>query len=916
MQRDVLFELLNRSPGAVFVVTPNRRLSRAISAEFDGNQASQGLTVWQTPQVLPFAAFVAKLHDMAQHTPDLADVRAPLTRVQERAVWEGVIADSGLGLLPSAVAAALAANAWMLAHQWNVATRVRQYTAVADTRVFTTWTDEYQRRVTAMAATDAARLPDVMRAFIDSGAVAAPEHVVLAGFEDTTAQQQRFFDALQARGTVCERLEPSRHDATPLRASCLDVRDENKRMADWATARIAADPGVRVGVVVPDLTTRRRSLVAALDAALMSDRLVKPASVRPYTVSLGGSLSDVALVAFYLRLLRLPLVTVEFEEASVVLRSPYFTGAADERAARDVLDAQLRRRCRSSLNFDQLFEAAQASARETGVNVGQLLAGLRTLNQWRRQYANRSRMPSEWAGAFAQLLGSINLPSGADRALDSAEYQARARWQESLGEFAALDRAIRRISAADAMRHLENIAGEAVFQPEGGTPPVQVLGVLEANGLTFDHLWVMGLTADAWPPPARPDALLPVELQRAVGMPGASAATELQRARRQLQQLLQSAPEVIVSHATVEADRKLAPSPLIATFAQYAPPKRAARLIDAIASVRLTATLDAIAPPLMRKSPLEPMGAAPPIPLRGGASVLQNQAACPFRAFATHRLNARAIESPHDGFDYRERGQLVHDTLAAFWVALPEPTRDALATMPQQDRRELLRIAAHAAQLRLQNRRGVVSTALTELESDRLVRVIDQWLRYELTARTAFRVVAIEEARAMHVGPLTLAARLDRVDEYPDGSRVVIDYKTGGAKNAGWLDARPDEPQLLLYLTAAEPAARAIALARVRAGDVGLVGLSADPQLLPGRSSSWNPPHATWEALVDHWSSVLERLAIQFADGVAAVDPKRLPQTCRFCDLPTLCRINERGGSVVANLLDDEESMPWISDEE
>jgi ATP-dependent helicase/nuclease subunit B len=906
MQRDALFDLLALSPAAVCVVTSNRRLARSLTAEFDQYQADRSRKMWETPQILPFVAFVAKLYDAAQHDPSLKGVQTPLTRVQERALWEAVVGDSELGLLSSAAAAALAADAWTLAHQWNVASRVRRYTSVADTRVFVSWADEYQRRVAAASATDVARLPDIVRDHVDSDAIAAPQRLILAGFDETTVQQQRLFDALVARGARCDRFEPTQHDAKPLRAACRDARDENEKVADWATACLTADPAARIGIVVPDLTSRRRSLVAALDAALVPDRLLAPLSVRPYTVSLGDPLSDVALVAFSLRSIRLTLISVEFEEASAVLRSPYFSGATHERDARELVDAQLRRRCQRSVDFELVFEAAQASARDCGVDAAQLLAGLRMLSQWRRQHATRSRRPSEWASAFAQMLQSISaFSAGGDRVLDSAEYQALARWQELLTEFATLHRTVGRLTAAAAVGQLERIARETIFQPEGGTPPIQVLGVLEANALTFDHLWIMGLTADAWPPPSKPNPLLPIELQRAAGMPGAGAAAELQRARRQLQRLLQSAPEVIVSHATIEADRKLAPSPLIASFEQWGAPRPAARLIDAMAAVALTSSRDAVAPPWR-----------PLMPVRGGAAVLQNQAACPFRAFAVHRLNARAIESPHDGFDYRERGQLVHDTLAAFWVSLPEPTRDALAATPEQRRSALLRAAAAAAQLRLQRRRGKLSAALTELESARLVRVIEQWLDYEIRTRPAFRVVAIEEARTMYVGPLTLAARLDRVDECPDGARIVIDYKTGGTKNAGWLDERPDEPQLPLYLTASESAARAIALARVRTGDVAFNGYAAEPELLPGRSSQWKERYTSWGALVDHWSIMLERLAMQFAAGDAAVDPKRLPQTCRYCDLPTLCRINERGGAVITGAVEDEDGTLWVRDEE
>ena len=910
MQRDSLFDLLASSPAATCVVTSNRRLARSLAAEFDRYQSDRARTVWETPRILPFGAFVTTLYDVAQHDPGVKSMPAPLTAAQERALWEAVVSDSELGMLSSGAGAALAADTWALAHQWDVASRVRRYTAVADTRVFVNWAGEYQRRVEAAHATDQARLPDIVRECVDAGAIAGPPRLLLAGFDETTPQQQQLFDALITRGTLCERFELAPHAATPRRAACLDEHDENEKVADWVAARLVARPRARIGIVVPQLGSRRRSLTAALDAALVPDRLLAPTGARPYTVSLGGTLSEVALVAFFLRSIRLALGRVPFEEASAMLRSPYFAGSVHERDARGLVDAQLRQRCQRSVDFERIFEAVQASARDCGVDVAQLLAGLRALSQWRRQHATRSRRPSDWASAFAQALQSIGTVAGSpivsDSALDSNEYQALARWQELLGEFAALDRIVRRLAPAAALGQLERLARETIFQPDGGAPPVQVLGVLEANALTFDHVWVMGLTAEVWPPPVQPDPLLPIELQRAAGMPGASATAELERSRRQLQRLLQAAPEVIVSHATVAVDRQIAPSPMIASFEEWTPPRRAARLIDVMAPSALTITRDAVAPPWRATTPL-----------RGGAAILQNQAACPFRAFALHRLSAKAIESPHDGFDYRERGQLVHDTLATFWTSLPEPTRDALVATSGSQRHELLSAAAEAAQLRLQRRRGTFSAALTGLESARLVRVIEQWLQHEAGTRSAFRVVAIEDARTMQVGPLTVTGRLDRVDEGADGAHIVIDYKTGGTKNPGWLEARPDEPQLPLYLTASEPTAQAIALARVRTGDVGFSALAAEPDLLPGRSNlQWKAEHASWSALVDHWSDVLARLAIKFAAGDAAVDPKRLPQTCRYCDLPTLCRINERGGMVTAGAAADDDSTPWVRDDE
>src|SRR5918993_2800935 len=496
MQRAALFELLTDSPEAIFVVTSNRRLARALAAEFDRYHIADGRAVWSTPHILPFSAFVATLYDAAQHDPDLAGVPAPLTTAQEHGLWEAVVSDSNLGMLSPTVGAALAADAWALAHQCNVASSVRRYTAVADTRVFVKWSDEYLRRAEAALATDQARLPDIVREYVEAGTIPTPGRVLLAGFDETTPQQQRLFDALVRRGTACDRFEPLQHHRPPQRAACLDSHDEHEKVADWAAARIAANPRARIGIVVPQLDSRRRSLKAALDAALVPDRPLASASARPYTISLGGPLSEVALVAFFLRSIRLTLVRVPFEEASAMLRSPYFAGAASERDARDLMDAQLRQRCQRSVEFERIFEAAQTSARDCGAVVGRLLAGLRALGQWRRQHATRSYRPSEWAGAFAQALQSVSEAAGGlaagESALDSIEYQAFARWRELLSEFAALDRTVRRLAAPAALGQLERIARETIFQPDGGSPPVQVLGLLEANALNFDHLWVMG----------------------------------------------------------------------------------------------------------------------------------------------------------------------------------------------------------------------------------------------------------------------------------------------------------------------------------------------------------------------------------------------------------------------------------------
>ncbi|MBM3374097.1 MAG: PD-(D/E)XK nuclease family protein, partial [Betaproteobacteria bacterium] len=135
--------------------------------------------------------------------------------------------------------------------------------------------------------------------------------------------------------------------------------------------------------------------------------------------------------------------------------------------------------------------------------------------------------------------------------------------------------------------------------------------------------------------------------------------------------------------------------------------------------------------------------------------------------------------------------------------------------------------------------------------------------------------------------------------------RIILDYKTGKANAADMLGARPEEPQLPLYLLSAEPEAVAVAFAQVRAGSMAYAGLARDADLLPGIKALPDTRHGReypqWTGLVEAWRADLDRIAREFAAGVASVDPKRYPQTCQYCDLQPLCRVRERLGEPITD---------------
>ena len=218
--------------------------------------------------------------------------------------------------------------------------------------------------------------------------------------------------------------------------------------------------------------------------------------------------------------------------------------------------------------------------------------------------------------------------------------------------------------------------------------------------------------------------------------------------------------------------------------------------------------------------------------IAGGTAVIKDQATCPFRALAMHRLGAEGTKTPRSGLDAMERGTLVHHMLAQVWSQLK--TKSALDAIGDEDLEAMLMHAAEEAVARIQRTRpATLSARFAEIEQRRLVRLAREWLNEE-KKRGGFTVIAIEDKRTIEIGGLILTTRLDRVDELDDGRRIVIDYKTRAPYVGSMLGDRPEEPQLPLYLITAELDAVAVAFAQVKTGEMRFAALARDSDLLPG----------------------------------------------------------------------------------
>jgi probable DNA repair protein len=430
------------------------------------------------------------------------------------------------------------------------------------------------------------------------------------------------------------------------------------------------------------------------------------------------------------------------------------------------------------------------------------------------------------------------------------------------------------MSFEQAVERLRQIAEDTPFQVQNEGAPIQIMGILESSGMGFEHLWVMGLHDEAWPQPANPNPFIPIALQREHKLPHASAEHELEFAAKVIHRLIANAPDVVLSYGEVEGDRRLGASPVAGGVWLNA--EAPVEADDWIARIRSASQMEELADEM-----------APPVVAdahhRGGTSLFKDMAACPFRAFAKHRLGARELEDTDLGLNYKNRGTTVHRALEFIWDTLGSHAR--LIALTPEDLSDLI---ARAAEVAVQKLGTVVGS---KLERHRLERLLAEWLEIE-KSRSEFVVRRQEEETLVTLGGLQIKTRADRVDEAPDGRQIILDYKTGMVKFNGWDGDRPDEPQLPLYCATSDQPIAGASFVLIRVGELAFKGLAEAGIAPPGLKRMNMEIPRTFSEQRAEWRRVLERLADNFRVGHAEVDPKR--GACDYCGLKALCRIRER----------------------
>lgn len=877
------FQQLN--PDTV-VLTPNRRLSATLHKQYHLYQLEQQHQSWQTPRILPVISWIQQLwtdytHSRIEASPLL------LNAAQEQCIWEGILLNTKENeqLLQISETADLARSAWNLLKQWQVDLNHSAFQSSDDYAALALWIRKFQECCKNQNWIDTASLPEILITHIQSGGITPPSQLMMFGFSEYSPQLNQLLITCESHRSKIIHHPLSETQVEGQRINLLDQETEIQIMARWAKAILELNPLATIGCVVPSLDKIRDRVVQLFSEIFADDDTYTIDTQHcPFNISAGKSLANYPIINTALQLLSLHKPVVSSEILSYLLMTPFIGEAESERIKRANYDRLLRLNNKSTIKLSTVIQEEYNHSVSLSKNCPHLARRLRAFlaliaeNQQQLTY-------TQWAKQFSALLTTLGWPG--ERSLSSEEYQMVESWLNLLTEFTTLDHIAKPVHLHEALHRLHKMASHRIFQAKSPETSIQVLGVLEAAGHPFDYVWVTGMDDLAWPPQPRPHPFIPKSLQRELHMPHATAERELTFCKMITNQFKQSASHLIFSHADQNEALELQPSPLIRDLCKinkddlrlksYIPPSQ--KIFNA---KKIELIIDEKAPDVLIDEKI-----------RGGISVIKQQALCPFKSFSEWRLHAHAIESPLPGLRAKDRGTVIHKSLEILWNELKDHT--TLISLSDSELNNLIDQSVDIALCTVPNSHSEFIQYIS-LEKRRLNKLIWEWLQLE-KKRSSFKISMNEKSVPFTLGQLPLTIKIDRIDELADGKRLIIDYKTGKQNEIhSWFSERPEEPQLPLYALVDTAQTCGISFAQIHPGEHLFKGVSHYALDIPGIKLISEIKKATaisWDEQLNQWHSILTQLSDDFYHGNAKVDPKDPPKTCAWCALKPLCRLNE-----------------------
>ena len=913
-------ELFQRLRAGNTLITANSRLSRVLTGKYNQWRIDQGDSQWPSPEIVSWNLWLEELWETASlQGSSGTDCAVPGSR-QLVSLWESTLLNEPLAhnlLRPESLAKQLLETRHLVTNwQLNFKDPAWFYDENENHAAFYYWNKAFDKRCAADNWISPEDRTALLCTALKESRLSIAGNIDFLGFDEFDPSQAELLTSIIGSGIAAYQLIITPQQSKAVLWKSKDGNCELQEMARWARHWLEQEPESAIAIVVPDLQMRRSEIERHLDEILTPGNDDDGSQIKPWNISMGTPLLRVPMIEAAFDLLKLLDYRIDIQDIGRVLRSPWLRAASAERNSRALLEKCLRENYPRQLKPGEIeYRASEIRTHDRqrnelpkddqepqAWNSPELAIVLKKLIRFEK--TSKGKHPaSVWAEMFDQLLVSIGWPlddetesevtndagAGALSEEHGQNWQAMQAWRDGLRELASLDATESQLSRKQAINQLKQICRETIFQPRTATAPIQVLGLYEVSGLRFDHLWVVGLHNENWPPAAKPNPFIPAKLQRLANIPNSSPQRELEVARTITRRLLETAADCVFSYPGKIDGEEVLPSPLLnlTIMSKDDLPGWQGYNWRRTVEVADGPDIEPLAPPNELK-----LGMA-----RGGSSILKHQALCPFRAFASNRLGADSLESPADGISPMLHGSLIHSVLEEFW----KETKNQAGLLMLDDEDLHSRVRKHVSNVVDEERGLKQRPAFQNVEADRIFRHVMDFLDLD-KQRDTFEVVGFEKEIQPVIEGQAIRLVIDRVDRLPSGEEVIIDYKTGKVKPDKWFGDRPEDPQLPLYAISAEETPAAVAFGVVRDDGCLYKGIVSESGILPDlpprqikANQLVNDAGEDIPATIEHWRLVLGNLMSDFKAGKASIDPIRGFNSCRdsYCELQSLCRIGE-----------------------
>lgn len=744
-------------------------------------------------------------------------------------------------------------RAWRTYVEWNLKRVEPDLDTTENGRLFRKWVRRFQRFQNKEGLVTLAELPALINQVLTKK-LWRPEAVSFFGLVDISPSRQELITQLNQHGCEVSHLQPAlgdekRHQIIKFESSSR----ERSTLVTWVRSKLSElGANSRIGVIVPDLATvaprLRRQFEASFFDCYSVDRVVN--------IGLGFPLRDTRLCKDVIQFLDWTTRELGYEEVLQLGRSPYL--------------GNLGIPCTFPENFpERMYFREFVFHQKEKTNVPRLKSILKLCS-------GKKQDLSDWISRTITMLHEVGWGSYANE----ETRRAQAAFMLLFNELAKLSPLLGPVSWSRAVALIRSALRAQTLTVDIRNTPVQVLTREEAVGLVFDALWVTGTSEESWPPKIDLNPMIPISVQRKAHVPRVTQGQILSWAKKVSADWARTAPTAIFSYVDEEQDN--------ADFFVESSRLLARHQNVEVLSILTQWELAARDHPwgtlpkenILRQYSPERGTKLPSTTTWIRSSTVRDQARCPFRAWAIHRLDLPDKVKPHRIPNVLDRGTDVH-----------ELTENLLQTAKSRD--EISKLGeseiAVAVDRVLKKRSRRLPARFIQTERERLTKLALRWIEFE-TNRQEFSVVALEKKYSTTLAGLDLSLRVDRIDTTEDLACLVIDYKTGTASPNSWLPPRLMEPQMPLYAVTI-PETDGIAFQRVPAsGSITMTGfankedekkkLKTVPELLG---------EDFYEAKLK-WKDTLENTVREFKNGEASVNPINVKTVCQYCHLMGFCR--------------------------